>query len=522
MPLRRTDQQTSGVARTKTHTAGNVTPTKPSAPVASNETPVAVTTTGAGHAPRLVDLVKALVGRDVGDDEAKRLLDGAPALRQVARLFTWVTSGDAPVQAMRHHVVNTDDAAQASGDAMAHVKAYAQAWGYADARVEGGHVKLVKADGGIVDAGALPSTKGGGSIAEQLRALGRIINAARVGAQTVVPPTVPLDAKTAEFSAANATLSSHLGMLAYQDEGTINAQLAHWGFDVATFSFIEDKRADTQGFVCNDAQGHTHVAFRGSESKHDAQVDADARLVKPSWAPPTTALAFLVHEGFDGALGAVWPQVKDAFQKARAAAPQGTAVCFSGHSLGAALTHMCGARLAVEGLIAKDVGLVVTQGEPRGGNDGYKALLEEMFPRTYRMVHGGTGFGFHDDPVTGVPPKIMGFRHAGNRARITKDGVEIIKANTPGARNALEARLMSMAPSNLHLGGVAQELRSAEDPADPELPPQTARLAARTGDRLAANGMAMESLAMPMMGVDLHFIAGYLEDMGKELLRNLG
>src|SRR4051812_19160645 len=59
------------------------------ASAAATTTTAGVDPSGTGHASRLLALAKALAGRTVTDDEAKKLLDEVPGLRQVAKLFQW-------------------------------------------------------------------------------------------------------------------------------------------------------------------------------------------------------------------------------------------------------------------------------------------------------------------------------------------------------------------------------------------------------------------------------------------------
>src|SRR5688500_3986999 len=56
----------------------------------------------------------------------------------------------------------------------------------------------------------------------------------------------PANPAATTFDLGNAQVTAHLSKLAYQDEATVRSQLAEWGFDMESFSYIDDAESDTQ------------------------------------------------------------------------------------------------------------------------------------------------------------------------------------------------------------------------------------------------------------------------------------
>ena len=103
------------------------------------------------------------------------------------------------------------------------------------------------------------------------------------------------------------------------------------------------------------------LAFRGTEVDDPADSRADLNILlvhEPDYkGGPSTLLGHLavlehlfsipclVHQGFQSALNAVWPQVHDAISSYRRANPQAE-ICVTGHSLGGALALLTYSRCA--------------------------------------------------------------------------------------------------------------------------------------------------------------------------------
>jgi hypothetical protein len=173
----------------------------------------------------------------------------------------------------------------------------------------------------------------------------------------------------------------------------------------------------TQGFfAAND--GFAILAFRGTElrDKVDQEDDADLLLVpEPDYrtgeghsgpalghfslvehlfAPPC-----LVHQGFRRALNRVWEQVHGCVTAYRQGWPKAE-ICFTGHSLGAALATLAFTRFG-----DPDSSLI-TFGSPRVGNQAYRdRVLSTQGKGVFRYVN-------LNDAVAHVPLESFLYRHA--------------------------------------------------------------------------------------------------------------
>jgi len=389
---------------------------------------------------------------------AAQLLRREPGLAATLREFS-VAFESAPAaqrggvlqRALRHHLVHSgaqvDDVfLKALGTRNAHelATAYARDLGYQGVSFDGKDWHVV----GGPQPTKLDAPDG------TLVSLGTALNTYRFNTAAVVPPQAVPDVGSDAFHVGNAHLAVHLATLAYQPPDVIEAQLEQWGFDVSTFRWVEDQTTDTQGFVVADRAGNVFPTFRGSESGQDWKTNAQTLLSKPGWQP---APGFETHGGFTKALDSVWPQVRDAIAQATEAAGPNAKVMFAGHSLGGALTQLAAVRAAREGLVDGARAAIYTLGSPRVGDDAFKHELERHFPRAFRMVNYEDRFLDRQDLVTQIPPKAMGFRHAGSVARLGPDVMRLIGAHdrdNASLRGALESLQMDGTPR--------------QDPRDPE------------------------------------------------------
>jgi predicted lipase len=106
----------------------------------------------------------------------------------------------------------------------------------------------------------------------------------------------------------------------------------------------------------------------------------------------------LVHRGFQRALDRVWDQVHQlvtAYRASHAAA----AICFTGHSLGAALATLAFSRIADPAIS------LITVGCPRVGNSSFRnrVLENERAPGINRFVN-------LNDPVAHIPIESLLYR----------------------------------------------------------------------------------------------------------------
>jgi hypothetical protein len=69
---------------------------------------------------------------------------------------------------------------------------------------------------------------------------------------------------------------------------------------------------------------------------------------------------------------------------------------------------------------------VYTIGSPRVGDAGFKALFEKHFPNAFRLANYQEGLVDRQDLVTQVPPKALGYRHAGELVRFSTDKLTLL------------------------------------------------------------------------------------------------
>lgn len=207
--------------------------------------------------------------------------------------------------------------------------------------------------------------------------------------------TIPaLDHAAGGYSLPHAYWMARAAALATLDQDGIQAQAAAWGFDRVRY-FESTHRMpfpieDTQAYVMADDQ-MIIVGFRGTEVAkiRDWLTDVDTPPV------PGPANTGFVHYGFHQALQSVYPQIRDTVVDFR---DHGQSLWFTGHSLGAALAMLAGARLYLEQprLLAHGI---YTFGQPRTCERLLAAAHNKAFAdRCYRFVN-------NNDIVPHLPPE---------------------------------------------------------------------------------------------------------------------
>jgi predicted lipase len=82
-------------------------------------------------------------------------------------------------------------------------------------------------------------------------------------------------------------------------------------------------------------------------------------------------------------------------------------IFISGHSLGGALALLASVDIK-ETLKPSNKITLYTYGQPRVGNQAWATYVYSLFPNNYiRVTHA-------DDAVPHMPPRLVGFKHAGN------------------------------------------------------------------------------------------------------------
>lgn len=202
------------------------------------------------------------------------------------------------------------------------------------------------------------------------------------------------------FSSHNAVMLGHAALLAYEDEPAISAQVNLWNMN--NFCFMS--QSETQCFVAGD-DTKIIVSFRGTEPGKLKDWATDAQLFL---GPGPFGI---VHQGFLGALTAVWPAVQDALRNFQ---DKAQSLWFTGHSLGAALATLAVAQLRKE---AKPVYGLYTFGQPRVGNSEF----EQRFNMDFKSMC--FRYANNNDVVTRIPLRTMGYRHVGNCLYFDHNGI---------------------------------------------------------------------------------------------------
>ncbi|MEM6654244.1 MAG: lipase family protein [Planctomycetota bacterium] len=142
------------------------------------------------------------------------------------------------------------------------------------------------------------------------------------------------------------------------------------------------------------------IACRGTEPHewNDIQADLDA-------ATDLAETVGRVHRGFKREVDDLWPCLEQALVSNE------RTLWFTGHSLGGAMTAICAGRCKLSH-IASTPQAVFTYGAPRVGNKRYVNHVRLQY---YRWVN-------NNDIVPRVPPRWLGYRHAGEEIYLDRNG----------------------------------------------------------------------------------------------------
>jgi hypothetical protein len=245
----------------------------------------------------------------------------------------------------------------------------------------------------------------GRSSAWSLREVGHLINYRRYGRYDVVPSRLfAFEPRARGHSKANALALAELSQLVYLQPGYVRTQLGQRGYEEVRW--IEDRRTDTQAVLagCDD---HAVLVFRGTAGGRDILTDLLFRKVPFAIAATRddkAPAAGEVHRGFAAALESVWPEVLAAVREIAPAKP----LFVAGHSLGAALAQLAALRIAGHG---EAVAGVYVYGSPRVGDADFRASYDAAL-RGQTFLHVN-----HEDAVTAVPPRWVGFDHVAQPLR---------------------------------------------------------------------------------------------------------
>lgn len=245
-------------------------------------------------------------------------------------------------------------------------------------------------------------------------------------------PLPPFDPNLGSYSAANAWWLAELSRLIYRhdiEEDTVSPQPTRASFlakaGLRQLAFFQSEQRGTQAFLVQKegARRWAALVFRGTEQDvRDFRSDLETRPIRVS------SDGTRVHEGFERALDAVWPEILPALEKLDCP------VFYAGHSLGAALATLAAARRRPQA--------AYVFGSPRVGNEQFAAELKAV--ALYRVVDD-------TDVVPDLPPELFGFRHGGELHRIGPLVGAGTRFDPPGSLGSLPSppkRLADHAPIN--------------------------------------------------------------------------
>lgn len=174
-----------------------------------------------------------------------------------------------------------------------------------------------------------------------------------------------------------------------------------------SYSGFQSRKITVDGSVAFIMYNSTDivVACRGTEMNdiRDIRTDANTLLV------PSITGTGKGHKGFETAANDVWVHIKDFLKHIYS----GQNIWFTGHSLGAAMSHIMAVLYKQENPDANI--MLYTFGSPRVGNKDNTAL---SIVEHHRYVHSS-------DIVPRIPLPLRGYRHFGTLHYLNKDGVEI-------------------------------------------------------------------------------------------------
>lgn len=175
--------------------------------------------------------------------------------------------------------------------------------------------------------------------------------------------------------------------------------------------FIDNQDSHTQAWVGLLPDNETAViAFRGTEGvAQDWLTDADIRREDNPWLDKTGR----IHRGFLSSYQSIAEDILAALSTFETVKQ----IWLCGHSLGGALATLAAVHLTDAGL---SVAGTCTIGQPRVGDQGFADVYrkQQLDKCHVRVAH-------IRDPVTRVPPSIMGWCHVGSRWLLDRKGNRI-------------------------------------------------------------------------------------------------
>ena len=214
---------------------------------------------------------------------------------------------------------------------------------------------------------------------------------------------------SANYEENVSTRSMYYAGAAYCDKVTLDnwtcGEPCTSNLGVSSISKIENELLDTFAFVTFNAKDNEIVvSFRGTNGADFMNWITNIVYYRVQYED---VIGSQVHSGFYTAYTAVRTQVISAVKNLLDAHGVNTPILFTGHSLGGALATF--AIIDVKRTL-KPLGTLrfYSFGSPRIGNDVFTDYFMNLFPGVYQRVTHYT------DVVVQIPPRQMGFNHAGN------------------------------------------------------------------------------------------------------------
>ncbi len=190
-------------------------------------------------------------------------------------------------------------------------------------------------------------------------------------------------------------LFAELARIAYLPEEPARQQVAAFGLTGCRYFEADGAQAY---LFCSDEDAV--VVCRGTEIHDWNDVRADIN----AWSALAETVG-RVHRGFKREVDDLWPMLEEAL------VANTKTLWFSGHSLGGAMATICAGRCKLSHIPSTPEALF-TFGSPRVGNRRY---VHHARLRHYRWVN-------NNDIVCRVPPKWMGYSHAGQEWYLSSRG----------------------------------------------------------------------------------------------------
>jgi triacylglycerol lipase len=190
-------------------------------------------------------------------------------------------------------------------------------------------------------------------------------------------------------------LFAELSMVAYMDHENARKATGSLGFD--RVEFYEHDGSQAYLFSNHDDSA---IVFRGTEPNDWNDIRADINAVSA-----VAEAIGRVHRGFKQEVDDLWPQLEVALIETS------NTLWFAGHSLGGAMATICAGRCKLSHISATPEALF-TYGSPRVGDRRYVNYCKLNH---YRWVN-------NNDIVVRVPPRWMGYRHAGREMYLNSRG----------------------------------------------------------------------------------------------------